>query len=172
MMVWHWPNCTIWDCFRHQLANLLSIMPLTLNRRLWAGRRDLQDNPCIHPNKVRDIRNRKQADRIAIILGEHGYRIAPLTDWRAPRLVFCEDEGADEVQSMARMEHELWCKVMLADGWQPGKVRSKKFKTNPDLVPWKKLPSDELNKNKKFIRDLPKVLARAGFQIERKESNY
>ena len=117
-------------------------------------------------------RNRKQADRIAVILGEHGYRIAPLTDWKASNLVFCEDEGADEVESMARMEHNLWCEVMLADGWQPGKVRSKKFKTNPDLVPWDKLPSDEINKNKKFIYELPKVLARAGYQIERQESNY
>ena len=116
-------------------------------------------------------RNRKQADRIAVILGEHGYHIAPLTDWQASGLVFCENEGSDEVESMARMEHELWCKEMLTDGWQPGKVRSKKFKTNPDLVPWDKLPSDEINKNKKFIYELPKVLARAGFQIEREESN-
>jgi hypothetical protein len=112
-----------------------------------------------------------QADRIAIILGEHGYRIAPLTDWRASSLVFSEEEGADEIESMASMEHELWCEAMLVDGWQPSKVRSKKFKTNPDLVPWENLPPDEIEKNKKFIRDLPKVLARAGYQIEQKESN-
>ena len=117
-------------------------------------------------------RNRKQADRIAIILGEHDYRIAPLTDWRASSLIFSEKEGSDEVESMAAMEHELWCEAMLVEGWQPGKVRSKKFKTNPDLVLWENLPPDEIEKNKKFIRYLPKVLARAGFQIERKESNY
>ncbi len=37
-------------------------------------------------------RNRKQADRIVLILGKHSYRIAPLTDWRASNLKFGEDE--------------------------------------------------------------------------------
>jgi hypothetical protein len=111
-------------------------------------------------------RNRKQADRIGRILEEHGYRIAPLTDWKAADLIFSEKEGSDEVEAMARMEHELWCQEMLADGWQHGPVRSKKQKTNPTIKPWEKLSLEEINKNKKFIGDLPKVLARAGFQIE------
>ena len=115
-------------------------------------------------------RNRKQADRIGVILEEHGYRIAPLTDWKAADLVFSEKDGSDEVEAMARMEHELWCQEMLANDWQHGPVRSKKQKTNPDIGPWEKLSPEEINKNKKFIRDLPKVLARAGFQIERQVS--
>jgi len=112
--------------------------------------------------------NRKQADRIGVILEEHGYHIAPLTDWKAAYLVFDENEpeGVDEVEAMARMEHELWCQGMLADDWQYGPVRSKEQKTHPDLEPWDDLPAKEKEKNKKFIRDLPKVLARAGFQIE------
>jgi hypothetical protein len=115
-------------------------------------------------------RNRKQADRIGVILEEHGYRIAPLTDWKAADLVFSEKDGSDEVEAMARMEHEMWCQEMLANDWQHGPVRSKKQKTNPDIGPWEKLSPEEINKNKKFIHDLPKVLARAGFQIERQFS--
>jgi hypothetical protein len=115
-------------------------------------------------------KNRKQADRMTAILKEHGYRIAPLTDWKAADLVFNEGEGADEVEAMARMEHELWCQEMLADGWQWGPERSKKQRTNPDIVPWEKLPPEEIEKNKKFIRDLSKVLSRSGFQIERRDS--
>jgi hypothetical protein len=116
--------------------------------------------------------NRKQADRIGVILEEHGYHIAPLTDWKAADLVFIknEDEGIDEVEAMALMEHELWCQEMLADDWQSGPVRSKEQKTHPDLVPWDDLPEEEKEKNKKFIHDLPKVLARAGFQIEQQDS--
>ena len=112
--------------------------------------------------------NRKQADRIGLILAERGYHIAPLTDWKAAYLVFNENEaeGVDEVEAMARMEHELWCQGMLADDWQYGPVRSKEQKTHPDLEPWDDLPAKEKEKNKKFIRDLPKVLARAGFQVE------
>ena len=113
--------------------------------------------------------NRKQADRIGVILEEHGYHIAPLTDWKAADLVFIKnkDEGIDEVEAMALMEHELWCQEMLADDWQSGPVRSKEQKTHPDLVPWDDLPVEEKEKNKKFIRDLPKILARAGFQVEK-----
>jgi len=114
-------------------------------------------------------KNRKQADRIGVILEEHGYRIAPLTDWKAVDLVFNknEDEGIDEVEAMARMEHELWCQEYLPFGWKSGDIRSEEHKTHPDLVAWDVLPAEEKEKNKKFIRDLPKVLARAGFQIER-----
>jgi hypothetical protein len=112
-------------------------------------------------------RNRKQADRIVLILGKHSYRIAPLTDWRASNLKF----GEDEVESMARMEHGLWYQVMVADGWRYGQVRSKKDKTNPDIKPWEGLPEDETKKNKEFIRNLPKALARTGFQIEYNDSN-
>jgi len=117
-------------------------------------------------------KNRRQADRIGAILDEHGYRIAPLMDWNAADLVFREEEEADEVESMARMEHELWCQEMTASYWKYGPNKDEELKTNPDLVPWEKLPLDELDKNKKFVRDLPRLLARAGFQIERKESNY
>jgi hypothetical protein len=111
--------------------------------------------------------NRKQAGRISLILEEHGYRIAPLTDWMAADLTFREGRESDEVEAMARMEHDLWRQEMEAEGYQFGDVRSKEHKTHPDLEPWEKLTKEEKKKNKKFIRDLPKVLARAGFQIER-----
>lgn len=120
------------------------------------------------PEEIKE-RNRMQADRIAGILEHHGYRIVPLTDWTASDMVFMEDEGADEVLSMARMEHQRWCQLMLADGWQYAAERSTKNKTNPDLVPWEQLPQEEVEKNKKFIRDLPKVLSRSGFQVERRD---
>jgi len=116
-------------------------------------------------------RNRQQADRIATILGQHGYRIVPLTDWSACDQVFTDEDGSEEsdkVQAMARMEHDLWCQVMQAEGWRYGPQRSKTQKTNPDLVPWDQLPEGEIAKNEQFIRRLPRVLSRSGFQIERR----
>lgn len=118
-------------------------------------------------------KNRKQADRIAIILDNHNYRIAPLTDWRMADKIFTKKESVGKIESMACMEHELWCKEMLGDGWRYGTIKSKKHKTNPALVTWKTLQEDpsnkseEINKTIKYILDLPKVLARAGFQIEK-----
>jgi len=115
--------------------------------------------------------NRKQADRISLILEKYGYRIAPLIDWKASNLVFDESKENDEVKGMARMEHNMWCQEMRSAGWQFAPTRSKKHKTNPVLVPWEELTEDEVYKNKNFIRRLPRVLARAGFQIQKKNSH-
>lgn len=116
--------------------------------------------------------NRKQADRISIILEKHGYRISPLINWKASDLVFIEAAELDEVEKMARMEHDLWCLEMQTAGWRYGAARSKERKTNPDLVSWEDLPDPEVEKNKNFIRRLPKILAGAGFQIEKKNSTH
>ncbi len=117
------------------------------------------------PEDIKE-KNRRQADRIGVILDEHGYRIAPLTDWNAVNLVFREEEGANEVESMARMEHELWCQEMIAKHWKYGIQKDEDLKTNPDLVPWQDLPPAEKEKNFRFVRDLPRLLTRAGFQVE------
>ena len=114
--------------------------------------------------------NRKQADRISLILEKNGYRIAPLTDWKASELKFEESQGLDEIGIMAEMEHAMWCEQMQLAGWRYASSRSIDRKTNPSLVPWDELPASEVEKNRKFIRQLPRILALAGFQIERKNS--
>ena len=132
------------------------------------------DDPSLVPwdelSEYYKEKNRRQADHIGVILEEHGYRIAPLTDWKAADLVFKknEDEDIDEFEAMARMEHERWCQEKTTEGWHFGPNKDENLKTNPDLVQWDDLPIKEKEKNEKYIRDLPKVLSRAGFQIEHK----
>jgi hypothetical protein len=121
------------------------------------------------PEETREW-NRKQADRISLILERNGYRIAPLSNWKAADLTFEETPEKDEVGIMACMEHELWSQEMQAAGWQHAPTRSRDRKTNPNLVQWDQLPVTEVEKNKRFIRQLPCILAMAGFQIEPKNS--
>ncbi len=64
------------------------------------------------------------------------------------------------------MEHELWCQTLRASGWRWGPQKDKAKRTHPDLVPWEGLPEEERNKDRVFIRQLPSLLARLGFQIE------
>jgi len=64
------------------------------------------------------------------------------------------------------LEHARWRQEKISEGWKFGPDKDNDLKTNPNLVPWEDLRREGINKNKKFIRDLPKVLARAGFQIE------
>lgn len=108
-------------------------------------------------------KNRNQADHIPIILAKAGFRLIPLRDWNAADLKI-EDE---DVSIMAPLEHKRWCQEKISEGWKYGPDKDDEQMTNPNLVLWEELPYDGINKNKKFIRDLPKVLARAGFQIER-----
>lgn len=114
-------------------------------------------------------KNRRQADRIPVMLNSAGYRIAPLRDWDAENFVFSEkgDNQDDEVTRMAKLEHESWCREKKAEGWRYGSKKDSDQKTNPNLIPWEELPPSEKEKNKGYIRDLPRLLARAGFQIER-----
>ena len=89
-------------------------------------------------------------------------------DWKTANLRFVETAENDEVELMACMEHEMWCQEMQKAGWHYGEKRSIELKTNPAILTWNRLPGEEIVKNKNFIRSLPKVLAQAGFQIEKK----
>ncbi|MCK5794574.1 MAG: hypothetical protein KAH12_07700, partial [Anaerolineales bacterium] len=113
-------------------------------------------------------KNRQQADRIPLMLSAAGYRIAPLQDWNAEKFTFLEYEGgADDIALMAEMEHTHWCREKKEEGWRFGPKKDPHQKTNPSLVSWDELPETEKDKNIKFIMGLPKLLVRAGFQIER-----
>ena len=71
-----------------------------------------------------------------------------------------------EVEIMARVEHERWFQEREEAGWTHGLDRDADKKTNPDHVEWGDLPEEEREKNLRFVRGLPRSLARAGFQIE------
>ncbi len=108
--------------------------------------------------------NRQQASRICHLLGASGYTISPLYDWDAGKLTFEEEE----VIQMAKMEHDLWCQWKRSKGWQYGNPRDDKNKIHPDLRPFDKLTKPEQDKNKDFIINLPALLAKFGFQIDKK----
>ena len=108
--------------------------------------------------------NRQQASRICRLLEVSGYTISPLYDWESGKLTFSEDE----VIQMAKMEHDLWCQWKRRKGWQYGNPRDDKNKIHPDLRPFDKLTKQEQDKNKNFIIKLPALLAKFGFQIDKK----
>lgn len=106
--------------------------------------------------------NRSQADHIGMKLQAIGCDIAPLTDWEAAAFTF----EPEEVERMARMEHDRWVAERHAQGWTAG-PRDPEKKTNPSLVPWQKLPEETRELNRAEIRSMPATLARAGFQVYR-----
>ncbi|MCB2210394.1 NAD-binding protein [bacterium] len=106
--------------------------------------------------------NEQQARRLHKLLTAHGYALNPLYDWSARTFSFPETQ----VDSMAKMEHTLWCEWKQEQGWQHGDRRDDQNRIHPDLCPWEDLPSEEKEKSIQFIRSIPSVLADLGFQVD------
>jgi len=108
--------------------------------------------------------NRRQADHIGLKLNAIGCSIAPLTDWEENLFVF----SSDEIEVMARMEHDRWIAERKADGWKYSpKEKNVSKKTHPLLVPWGKLKEDQKDLDRNTVRNLPAFLTRTGFKIYR-----
>lgn len=108
--------------------------------------------------------NYRQVDRIGQKLKAVGCRLVPLTDWNASNFKF----DPQEVDLLARIEHAAWVEQLIQDGWRyaAGDIQPD-AKTHPDLVNWDELSGPEQLKNSATVENLPRFLARAGFQIER-----
>ncbi len=105
--------------------------------------------------------NRAQANRIVQLLASQEYRLSPRHHWHARHFTF----GDGELIAMARREHELWCSWKRSKGWKADSIYDKSRQTDPDLVSWDQLSPTEKDKNIKFIRGLPRLLADMGFEI-------
>ena len=132
-----------------------------------------QDDACLPWDQLSSLykeKNRRQADRIPMILKEASYRINPLQDLDAESFQFPAGRinGRDEITVMSAIEHELWCQEHFKQGWRQGPERDDEDKIHPNLLPWE---DSEQEKTKKYIRDLPQILARAGFQIVKTKSH-
>lgn len=105
--------------------------------------------------------NRKQADGIADRLASIGCRLCTLGDWSAPLYSFCPDD----LEQLARAEHERWMDERKAGGWTYGPERDIPLKKTPWLIPFDDLPEPEKEKDRSAIRSLPAILARFDLAI-------
>jgi hypothetical protein len=138
------------------------------------GQQDLAEEPLeqdeamlpweLLPETLKES-NRRQVDHIRDKLGAAGYGIEPLTDWEA---IFHKFER-EEVELMARLEHERFVEERTREGWVHGSKKDVKKKTSPDLRPWEELSDLAIKKNLHSVTELPKVLARGEFQVCRLE---
>jgi hypothetical protein len=124
------------------------------------------DDPSMRPweqlDEVYCKANYQWVDHIPALLITIGYSSAPLSDWDAPVFQFTPDE----IEILARMEHELWCTDKVADGWQYSSApKDTDAKTHPDLVSWEHLSELEREKNRLLVANIPAFLGRAGYQV-------
>ena len=107
--------------------------------------------------------NRTQAADVGRKLAAVGCRIRPWTDWTGDGLAFTPEE----IERMAEMEHERWCRERTAEGWTYAPTRDDTRKTTPYLVPWDDLAEDVKDYDRHAVRALPELLTHAGFEIVR-----
>lgn len=74
---------------------------------------------------------------------------------------------ADEVELLAEAEQQRWVAEARAAGWRPGPVRDNAARLSPYVRDWDELPDGLREKNRAAVRDIPGVLADAGFQVVR-----
>jgi TrkA-N domain/RyR domain len=120
------------------------------------------------PEAFKDA-NRAFADGIGEKLSAAGCALvpAPLIDPRGPVFAFTEDE----VEQLAVLEHERWMADKLHTGWRYGPVRDDAAQVHDRLVGWDELPEAEADKDREPVRELPRMLAYAGFEIVRPPGN-
>jgi len=114
------------------------------------------------PDSLRES-NRRQAADIGGKLRAVGCDVEPLADWDAPALAF----SADEVELLARMEHDRWRAEREVAGWHVAPAKSEPRRESPYLVPWDKLTEDIKQIDRDTVRDMPAVLAGIGFEVVR-----
>ncbi len=112
---------------------------------------------------TRDIRdaNRHPARHIGAKVTMVAATVAPRT---GPPIPF--DFTPDEIELLARAEHERWFKERTSAGWRFG-PRDDATKRHPSLVDWPALPVGEQEKDRDAVRDLEHVLADVGLQMVR-----
>ena len=75
----------------------------------------------------------------------------------------------DEVDRLARLEHERWLQERTQQGWRYGSVRDDQRKLHPGLVDWADLSDESAEKDRDAVQNIPRLLRATGFQILRLE---
>ncbi|MFB9239122.1 RyR domain-containing protein [Plantactinospora siamensis] len=106
--------------------------------------------------------NRKQARDIGRKLARVGCALYPRVG-PSPEYALAEPE----VELLAELEHERWSRARRDAGWSYGEQRDDDRRLHPAVVDWKDLSDDMRERNYSEIRELPEILADAGFRIVR-----
>jgi voltage-gated potassium channel Kch len=107
--------------------------------------------------------NRAQAADIGRKLAAIGCAAVPRTVGAAP-FAFSDDE----IEHLARLEHDRWMRERRAQGWTHGTPRDDARKLHPDLVDWEALSEPVRDKDRSAVRAIPDELRAAGFAIVRR----
>jgi hypothetical protein len=125
---------------------------------------ELKEHDALKP--YQDLRedekesNRDNVRDIANKLAAVGYVMMPARSNEPP----FEFPGND-LDFLARLEHDRWMRDKLKHGWTYGDKTDKDRKIHESLEPWEELSEEEQDKDREMIRGIPRILAKAGYAI-------
>ena len=96
--------------------------------------------------------NRRPADHFDVKLRALGLALAPKEDAVPAELT------ADELELLARMEHDRWWADRALDVWSYAPQRNDKLKEHPDMVPYEKLSAETQKKDSDSILTMIRIL--------------
>jgi hypothetical protein len=76
-----------------------------------------------------------------------------------------EEFTAEDVEILAIREHERYTQQKFATGWKYSGSTDKSRKLHKDLVDWENLPESEREKDRLLVRGIPRILAKAGYNM-------
>ncbi|GAB3154302.1 hypothetical protein GCM10027290_48550 [Micromonospora sonneratiae] len=106
--------------------------------------------------------NRGQAKDIGRKLHELGCALSPRVGPGEEHIL-----AEPEIERLAVLEHERWVEERVATGWRYADRRDDFRQLHPALRTWDSLQEDMRERNHDAIRELPAILADAGFRIIR-----
>lgn len=105
--------------------------------------------------------NYKQTDFLVKILSELGYDMVDRDAPGNPITSFNEDE----LEYLAKREHNSWYRLKVNLGWKYGPVRDEDLKINPNVVEWDILDVSKRESNKDTFKNLPKLCDNVDLKI-------
>ena len=102
--------------------------------------------------------NRITADHFDVKMRALGYRIVPKNE-QAEGVVL----SSDQLELLARMEHDRWWADRLLDGWTLHVERDNQLKFHPNLVPYDELTEPIKQLDRDSVLQMIEILDREGF---------
>ena len=107
--------------------------------------------------------NYHQADFFYSQIQAIGCDIVPIDSWDEPLFTFSDDE----IEFLARREHERWMQERILNGWRFGPAKDTTQKISPYLIPYHLLEDDIRDYDRNSIRAIPHILAKLDLKMVR-----
>ena len=138
-------------------------------RRQEAAGAAAGSNPNVHPweelSEEQRENNRRFADDLHTKLSLVHCMLVPMPLPAPGQTPFAFTD--DELETLSRHEHIRWMNAMLAAGWHCGVPRDDARKIHDQIKPWEQLDEPNREKDRDAVREIPRMLAVAGFAIRR-----